>query len=120
MNDLQVARLCHEANRDYCITLGDESQLHWEEAPQWQQQSALNGVMFHVKELKAGVSPSASASHDSWLAEKKAEGWKYGKVKNPDRKEHPCFVPYNELPVEQRFKDHLFGAIVKASFLSER
>jgi hypothetical protein len=35
-------------------------------------------------------------------------------VKNPDAKEHPCFVPYDELPAEQRTKDYLFQAVVRA------
>ena len=27
---------------------------------------------------------------------------------------HPCLVPYDELPQEQRAKDHLFGAVARA------
>jgi hypothetical protein len=56
----------------------------------------------------------ASASHDSWLAAKAADGWKYAPMKDVAKKEHPCFVPYGELPIEQRRKDYLFKAIVAA------
>lgn len=42
----------------------------------------------------------------------RAAGWKYGPVKDPERKEHPCFVPYDGLPPEQRAKDYLFRAVV--------
>lgn len=28
---------------------------------------------------------------------------------------HPCMVPYDQLPQEQRVKDHLFGAAVRAT-----
>jgi hypothetical protein len=84
------------------------------DAPEWQRQSALNGVAFHLTALEKGDEPAPSASHESWLAEKEADGWKYGPVKNPETKEHPCFVPYDQLPVEQRRKDYIFGAIVKA------
>ena len=55
-----------------------------------------------------------SASHESWLAVKEADGWKYGEVKDPENKEHPCFVPYEQLPEEQKAKDHLFKAVVEA------
>lgn len=112
-----VARICHEANRAYCLTLGDDSQPAWEDAPEWQKESAKNGVLFHLANPKA----SASASHDNWLAEKKAAGWQYGPVKDPERKEHPCFVPFEELPAAQQAKDHLFRGIVHAlrPFLSE-
>jgi hypothetical protein len=39
-------------------------------------------------------------------------GWTYGQVKGAHAKTHPCCVPYEELPVEQRRKDALFKAIV--------
>jgi hypothetical protein len=55
-----------------------------------------------------------SASHNSWLRQKEEDGWKYGPVKDADKKEHPCFIPYEELPREQQAKDYLFGAIVAA------
>ena len=114
MNIEQIAKVAHETNRAYCQSLGDNSQPSWESAPEWQRQSALKGVQFHLERHTAGLAPAPSASHDSWLAEKKADGWKYGTTKNPDKKEHPCFVPYEELPIEQRLKDYLFGAVVEA------
>lgn len=110
MNHEDIAKVCHEANRAYCQTIGDYSQPAWESAPKWQRDSAINGVAF------TATNPSAppSASHDSWLAEKRGEGWKYGPVKNPDAKEHPCFVPYEDLPPEQRAKDALFQGVARA------
>jgi RyR domain len=110
----QVAKVCHEANRAYCQTIGDWTQPEWADAPDWQQSSAIKGVEFHIGHLAAGTAPPPSASHDSWLAQKRAEGWKYGPAKDAEKKEHPCFLPYAELPVEQRLKDYIFGAIVKA------
>jgi len=106
-----IARICHEANRAYCRSIGDESQLPWEDAPEWQRTSAVNGVLFTLR--NPGAPPSAS--HESWLEEKRATGWKYGPVKDPEKKEHPCFVPYGDLPVEQRRKDALFQAVVRAA-----
>lgn len=119
MDILQTAKVAHETNRAYCESIGDNSQPTWEDAPDWQKQSAVNGVVFHIKQHEAGITPSPSASHDSWLAEKAAAGWKYGPVKNPELKEHPCFVPYEQLPVEQRLKDYLFGAVVGAFIAAE-
>jgi len=105
----EIARICHEVNRGYCHSIGDDSQLAWEDAPKWQRESAINGVKFHINNPSA----SASASHESWLAEKKANGWKYGPVKDADKKEHPCYVPFYELPKEQQLKDHLFKTTVR-------
>lgn len=106
---LNIARICHEANRAYCVSLGDLSQLPWDEAPQWQRESAVKGVILH---LSGDHGPEAS--HQSWLEEKERTGWKYGPVKDIDKKEHPCFLPFDQLPPEQQRKDVLFLAIVGA------
>lgn len=105
-----IARTCHEVNRAYCAALGDLSQLPWDEAPEWQRESALAGVKFII----ANPDAAPSASHDSWLKQKAADGWKYGPVKDAEAKVHPCFVPYEELPAEQRAKDFIFGATVRS------
>ena len=114
MDVTQIARTCHEANRAYCASLGDDSQPSWEDAPSWQQNSAINGVTFHLDELKAGRTPRPQASHENWLAEKLADGWVYGEKKDPDSKIHPCCVPYDKLPEEQKQKDYIFISIVMA------
>lgn len=111
-----IAKICHETNRAYCETLGDASQVGWSEAPDWQRESAISGVKFHLDNLNAGP----SGSHENWLKEKLAAGWKVGPVKNPETKEHPCCVPYSELPADQRRKDALFVAIVHACSDSEQ
>lgn len=111
MNDIHIeacARAAHEANRAYCIAIGDVSQPSWDDAPDWQKSSAINGV----KGVIAGNGPEQS--HESWLKEKADAGWKYGPVKDPDKKEHPCFVPYAALPPEQRRKDDVYVAVVRA------
>lgn len=110
MTPEQIARVAHEVNRAYCQALGDNSQPAWEDAPEWQRKSAINGTLFHLDNPNAGP----EHSHVSWLAEKTRDGWKYGPVKNAEKKEHPCFVPYDQLPVEQKAKDYLFRGVVHA------
>lgn len=107
---LEIAKVCHEANRAYCEALGDHSQPTWEAAPKWQKDSALNGVRFCLMNHDA----PPSANHDNWLEMKRREGWTYGPVKDAEAKTHPCFVTYAELPVEQKAKDYIFKAIVAA------
>lgn len=104
----KIAQVAHEINRAFCNSIGDHSQPSWEEAPDWQKSSAINGVKFNLENPDA----PPSASHESWLKQKEEEGWKYGAVKNPETKEHPCFVPYDELPTEQKSKDYLFKQVV--------
>lgn len=104
----QIARVCHEANKGYCESLGDFSQVTWEDADRWQKESAIAGVQFCLENPDA----PASANHDSWLAKKEKDGWVYGEIKDVENKTHPCMVPYEQLPVEQQKKDALFKAIV--------
>lgn len=105
-----IARVCHEVNRAYCQSLGDMSQPTWEEAPQWQKDSAVLGVNLHIENPDAGP----QASHESWMEQKIKDGWVFGAEKNPDKKEHPCMVAFSELPREQQAKDYIFRAVVHA------
>lgn len=102
------ARAAHEVNRAYCLASGDTSQPPWENAPDWQRQSAIHGVAGAL----GGNTPEQS--HEGWMREKIDAGWTYGPTKDPERKTHPCLVPYSELPPEQRAKDHLYLATVRA------
>lgn len=97
-----AARATHEVNRVYCQALGDESQPHWEEAPEWQKESAREGVKASF------IDRAPERSHERWVEKKIREGWSYGPVKDPEKKIHPCLVPFAKLPVEQQMKDFLF------------
>jgi len=110
MTDEDIARVAHEANRAYCAAIGDDSQLPWESAPDWQKASALDGVRFHRQNPTAGD----AASHDNWRRQKEADGWVYGETKDPERKTHPCMVSFLDLPTEQQLKDRLFRSVVRA------
>lgn len=100
-----IARVCHEANRAYCESIGDSSQVPWESAPEWQRDSAVHGI----EKFLNGASPSQL--HQSWCDQKVSDGWVWGPLKDPVAKTHPCLVPYAELPEAQRVKDHLFSGI---------
>jgi hypothetical protein len=106
----QIARVCHETNRAYCEAIGDNSQKSWEDADAWQRESARKGVEFKL----ANPNSPASAQHEAWMNDKIKDGWVYGEVKDAGFKTHPCIVPYDQLPIEQRRKDYLFQGVVNA------
>ena len=108
MTKEQIAQVAHEVNRAYCIAIGDNSQLVWQEAPQWQKDSAILGVTFHMEHPDAGP----DASHNSWMQQKIETGWQYGEVKDEVKKTHPCIMPFTQLPKEQKAKDYLFRQVV--------
>ena len=105
-----IAKICHQANKAYCEAIGDTTQENWEHAPEWQQDSAIKGVEFNL----GNPDSDPFANHVNWLKDKELQGWTYGKEKNVERKEHPCCVPYDELPEEEQIKDKLFNAIARA------
>lgn len=104
---VHIARMAHQVNKAYCELLGDVSQVDWEHAPEWQKDSAIIGVEFHHQFPDAG----AEASHESWYKQKASEGWVFGPIKDVEKKEHPCMVQFDELPIEQQLKDRLFKSI---------
>jgi len=73
------------------------------------KKSAISGVNYHLDNLDS----KPEDSHNSWLKEKEKDGWSYGKVKDAEKKTHPCCIPYEELPLEDKIKDSLFISVVK-------
>jgi hypothetical protein len=106
-----IAKVTYEANRAYCTSMGDYSfKDPYVLAPDWQKETNRKGVIYRL------TNPSCTAEemHESWMKEKLDDGWKFGPVKNAEAKEHPCLVPYDQLPEVQRAKDRLFAGIVDA------
>ena len=109
MNVEEIAQVVHEANRALQAIQGDPAPSPpWEIAPEWQRASAISGV----EGALGGLTPQES--HASWMDYRREQGWIYGPVKDPEAKEHPCLVPYDELPEDQKVKDRVFVAIVQA------
>jgi len=108
MKTLAIAMICHSINAAYCQSLGDDSQVAWDDTPETHKQSLIAGVEMHLANPQA----TPEQSHESWYQQKEAEGWTYGEFKDLEKKEHPCFLPYEELPLEQKAKDYLFRATV--------
>lgn len=105
-----VAIICHEANKVLCEAQGDSSQKSWVDAEEWQRQSAVNGVKYALDNPDG----SPDAQHNAWMKEKLDDGWVYGDIKDATLKTHPCIVSYEDLPLMQQAKDHLFKGIVNS------
>ena len=43
--------------------------------------------------------------HEVWAKARMDEGWTYGKKRDDIHKKHPCLVPYDELPEEEKEYD---------------
>ncbi len=95
-------------NKAYCESLGDNSQLSWILSPPWQIESSIAGVKFRLKNPHG----TPEETHQNWIRDRIKAGWKYSSIKDPEKKEHPNLVPWDNLPELQRVKDVLFVGIV--------
>ena len=43
--------------------------------------------------------------HEIWAASRVAEGWTWGTERNDVLKQHPCLIPYEELPEAEKEYD---------------
>ena len=102
-----AAEAAHEANRIYCAAIGDTSHVPWKDAPEWQRRPTIEGVTA----ILSGA--TTEQSHERWCESKRRDGWTFGPVKDAVAKTHPCIVPYDDLPPEQRAKDGLYLAVVR-------
>jgi len=115
MSDLGIYELCaqaaYEVNRVYCLSIGEGPQPHWEDTPEWYRCDYLKNTKIVIN----GSTPERN--HECWLAIREQEGWKYGPIKDPVKKEHPYMLPYLDLPLEVRTKYALFITTIKSVFI---
>ena len=43
--------------------------------------------------------------HDTWAKGRMDAGWTFGPVRDDAKKQHPCLVPYSELPESEKAYD---------------
>ena len=72
-------------------------------------------------ELDELVEIIAKNVHEVWAKSRMDQGWTYGEERNDALKQHPCLIPYEELPeVEKAYdRDTAFGTlkfIVRSGF----
>lgn len=57
------------------------------------------------EELSALVEQLAKNTHEVWAQQRIEDGWEYGAERNDKQKQHPCLVPYEELPESEKSYD---------------
>ncbi len=108
--NIEIAKICHQVNREYCINEQLEAPPKWEDLPENIQESIVAGVATVISDPK--VKPSEM--HQKWCDYKEKEGWKYALNKDLKLKTHPNLVPFDKLPKLEQGKDKLFIRTVKA------
>lgn len=57
------------------------------------------------EELEQLAEQIAKNVHEVWAETRISQGWTYGEQRNDELKTHPCLVPYEELPEEEKAYD---------------
>lgn len=57
------------------------------------------------EELNPLLEAMAKNVHEIWAKERIAQGWTYGAKRDDALKHHPCLVPYEDLPEEEKEYD---------------
>ena len=58
-----------------------------------------------TKDLERLVEQLAMNVHEVWASSRISQGWVYGEQRDDEKKTHPCLVPYEELPEEEKEYD---------------
>lgn len=111
-NELQsrLVLSIHEANKEIQQQTGE----FIPELSEHLTKSILDGVYYVLDNPNC----TPEQQHNNWCYFKQQDGWRYGPTKDFERKEHPCLVPYNELPEIQQRKDTVFRCTLD-NFISE-
>lgn len=56
-------------------------------------------------ELGKLIEQMAKNVHEVWAESRISQGWVYGEQRDDEKKTHPCLVPYEELPEEEKEYD---------------
>lgn len=57
------------------------------------------------EELEQLVEQMSKNVHEVWAETRIKQGWRYGEQRDDELKTHPCLVPYEELPEEEKEYD---------------
>ena len=55
--------------------------------------------------LNVLIEQMAKNVHEVWAQSRMEQGWTYGPERNDQLKKHPCLVPYEQLPEEEKAYD---------------
>ena len=65
------------------------------------------------EELMALAEAISKNVHEVWAQNRMNEGWTYGPVRDDEKRQTPCLVPYDQLPEEEKAYDRntAFGTL---------
>jgi hypothetical protein len=106
----KIAHVMHESVRAWQMANGEKSSPSWGRAPNWMKDASIASVVWRLENPHA----DAAGQHEQWMAKKRSDGWKHGRIKSGVKKTHPMMVAYADLPDVEKRKDALVNAVIDA------
>lgn len=103
-----IAKIVYAAVAEYSRSLG-HFHSNWDELSESLKESFVDGIAF----VKANPHAADYEAHNRWYSNKIENGWKFGIVKDVEKKEHPCLVDFHELPETMKYKDRFLLTITR-------
>ena len=84
-----------------------------------QRDEQFRSQFINVIDMMCGPDRKSSPEelHDDWIKAYEEMGWRFGPVRDINRKTHPDMVPFNELDPRERDKDAVFVALCEIARL---
>jgi hypothetical protein len=71
----------------------------------YQPQPIATATVTLSQEIRDLTERLAENAHDIWARQRLQDGWKHGPKRDDANKEHPCLVPYDQLPEAEKEYD---------------
>jgi hypothetical protein len=107
-SDEDVAVVVHDAQVGLSKAQHSAPPTGWHLLTEVQRRAAVDSVRL----ARCGATPKGI--HDAWREALLADGWRWGAVKDPVARIHPCLVPWERLSKAEQDKDILFIMVVTA------
>lgn len=103
MTARDLGRLMHALRREIALIYGGNV------PPAWEDEACTDAMKASSERgaLAMLVNPDMTArdEHQRWYNERWEQGWRYGPVRDNERKLHPSMRDFDELPLGERLKD---------------
>jgi len=111
LTPMQIVEVAHAANAAYSKTsMSQVPSVVWGQVDVVTRDSTRDAVLYVLTHQDV----TAREMHARWVASKLEQGWIPSGVLDRSVRGHPNLRPFDELPIWEQLKDHLFLGVVKA------
>ncbi len=105
-----ICKLCHDANNELMVANGETPCGDWDTLDDHLKQMTRDSVSVIID------NPSITAEdiHNTWMDNKRRDGWVYGATKDANKKTHPLMIPFADMNAIDKSKDQSFIDIVNS------